>query len=197
MKEPMTTSELFNKICAILKEKDKLPDILDYRLATSHPVPFKTYEFDLKTNLTYGGNEGIYLGLRIESFTGNEWHMSDLGTFKTLEESNEAMHTMAALLADFVIEENAYVNTNLDDFTWEGADVYVIDENGKRLKGSYSCSCMERALKQKDALLERYPGVVIKDNATRKEKIYTRGGMHPVYHVSTECLQSKSGSSSA
>ena len=96
-----------------------------------------------------------------------------------------------------MIEENAYVNTNLDDFTWEGADVYVIDENGKRLKGSYSCSCMERALKQKDALLERYPGVVIKDNATRKEKIYTRGGMHPVYHVSTECLQSKSGSSSA
>lgn len=66
MKRPMTTAELFNKICSILKEKNKMPDILDYGLATHAPVPIKTYEFDLKTNLTYGGNEGIYLGLRIE-----------------------------------------------------------------------------------------------------------------------------------
>lgn len=32
------------------------------------------------------------------------------------------MHTMAALLADFILEENAYVNANLDDFTW-GHDI--------------------------------------------------------------------------
>ena len=39
MKRPMTTGELFNKIQGILKEKDKLPDILDYGLATYKSVP--------------------------------------------------------------------------------------------------------------------------------------------------------------
>ena len=174
MKRPMTTAELFDKICAILKEKGKMPEILDYGLATHSPVPIRTYEFDLKPNLTYGGNEGIYLGRRIEYYTGNEWRVSDLGTFKTLLESDEAMHIMAALLADFVIEEHTYVNANLDDFTWEGADVHMIDENGKRLKGGYSCSSMEAALKRKDELLKKYPQVVIRDNATRKEKLFRR-----------------------
>ena len=171
-KKPMTTAELFNKICSILKEKGKLPNILDYHLATSHPVPIKTYEFDLKTNLTYGGNEGIYLGLRIEYYTGNEWRVSDLGTFKTLLESDDAMHIMAALLADFVIEEHAYVNDNLDDFTWTGADVCIFGEDGKKLDWGYSCGCMENALKRKDELLKKYPQVVIRDNATRKERVF-------------------------
>lgn len=58
MKKPMTTEELFNKIHEILKEKNKLPDILDYGLSTNRPVPITNYEFDLKSNLSYGGNEG-------------------------------------------------------------------------------------------------------------------------------------------
>lgn len=29
MERPMTTEELYNKICGILKEKGKIPDILD------------------------------------------------------------------------------------------------------------------------------------------------------------------------
>ena len=57
MKKPMTTEDLFNKICSILKVQGKLPDILDYGLATHKPVPIRTYEFDLKSNLAYGGNE--------------------------------------------------------------------------------------------------------------------------------------------
>ena len=107
LKKPMTTEELFNKIREILKEKGKLPDILDYGLS----------------NLTYGGNEGIYLSLWIEYFVNDERRTNSVGTFKTLDESNKAMHIMAALLADFIIEEYAYVNANLHDFTWEGADV--------------------------------------------------------------------------
>lgn len=174
MKRPMTTDELFDKICAILKEKNKMPEILDYVLATHNPIPLKTCEFNLKSNLGYGGSEGIYLDLWIEYFEEDERNLHGLGTFKTLLESDEAMHIMAALLADFVIEEYAYVNANLDDFTWEGANVYMIDENGKRLRGGYSCSSMERALKRKDELLEKYPEVVIRDNATRKEKIFWR-----------------------
>ena len=68
MKKPMTTEDLFNKINGILKEKGKLPDILDYGLATSNPVPIRTYEFELKNNLDYGGYEGIYLDLWIVYF---------------------------------------------------------------------------------------------------------------------------------
>jgi hypothetical protein len=172
LKKPMTTEELFDKIKGILKEKNKLPEILDYGLGAYHPVPIRTYEFDLKSNLAYGGSEGIYLDLWIEYFVDDEKHTSSIGTFKTLHESKEAMHTMAPLLADFILEEKAYVNANLDDFTWEGADVYPFDEVGNRLKWGYSCSSMEAALKRKDELIEKYPQVIVRDNATRKEKVF-------------------------
>ena len=174
MKRPMTTEELFNRINIILKEKNKLPDILDYGLATSNPVPIRTYQFDLKHNLAYGGSEGIYLDLWIEYFVNDEKRISSLGTFKTLDESSEAMHIMATLLADFILEEYAYVNENLDDFTWEGAVVHALKENGERVDWGYTCGTMEAALKRKDELLKDYQQVVVRDNATRKEKIYSR-----------------------
>ena len=72
MTRPMTTEELFEKINSILIEKSKIPDILDYSLATSNPIPIRTYEFDLRNSLNYGGNEGIYLVLWIEYLEGNE-----------------------------------------------------------------------------------------------------------------------------
>ena len=176
MKKPMTPEELFNKIKGILEEKNLLPDILDYGLATSNPAPIRTYAFDLRNSLDYGGSEGIYLDLWIEYFSNGVRHMDNLGTFKTLDAGDEAMHTMAHLLADFIIEEYAYVNANLDDFTWEGADVYPLDVNGKRANWGYSCGSMEGALRRKDKLLEKYPQVVVRDNATRKEKIFKQTG---------------------
>lgn len=169
---PMTTEELFNKICGILKEKGKMLDILDYGLPTSNPVPIRTYQFDLRNKLAYGGCEGIYLDLWIEYFANKEKQRKGLGTFKTLDESSEAMHIMAGLLADFTIEEYAYVNANIDDFTWEGADVHAFDGDGKQCSWGYTCSTMEAALNKKDELLKKYPQVVIRDNSTRKEKIY-------------------------
>ena len=51
MKKPMTTEELFHKILNILKDKGKLPDILDYSLADGNSVPIRTYEFNLRSNL--------------------------------------------------------------------------------------------------------------------------------------------------
>ena len=99
---PMTTEELFDKICGILKEKGKMPDILDYGLATSDRVQIRTYQFALKNNLDYGGSEGIYLDLWIEYFDGDERCRKELGTFKTLRDDKEAIHIMASLLADFL-----------------------------------------------------------------------------------------------
>ena len=103
MDRPMTTQELFNRICDILEEKGKMPDILDYRIATSRPVPIRIYEFELRNNLDYGGSEGIYLDLWIEYCEDNEWLKNDIGTFKTLEDSREAMHArMGGLQGNFI-----------------------------------------------------------------------------------------------
>ena len=172
MTRPMTTEELFEKINSILKEKSKIPDILDYSLATSNPIPIRTYEFDLRNSLNYGGNEGIYLDLWIEYLEGNEKRRAAIGTYKTLYEDDNAMHIMASLLANFIIEEYSYVNKNMDDFTWEGADVYALNENGEKMNWGYTCTTMESALKKKDELLKHHEKVVVRDNATRKEKIY-------------------------
>ena len=84
------------------------------------------------------------------------------------------MHAMAGLLADFIIEGTAYINANLDDFTWTGIDVRAFDENGERLDWCSSCSNMENALEKKDDLLKRYPQVAVRDNATRKERMFWR-----------------------
>ena len=172
MTRPMTTEELFEKINSILKEKSKIPDILDYGHATSNPIPIRTYEFDLRNSLNYGGNEGIYLDLWIEYWVENEKRRAAIGTYKTLYEDDNAMHIMASLLADFIIEEYSYVNKNLDDFTWEGADVHALKENGERMNWGYTCGTMEAALKKKDELLKHHKKVVVRDNATRNEKIY-------------------------
>lgn len=174
MKKPMTTEELFNKIYGILKEKDKLPDVLDYGLSAGNALPIKTGEFELKSELAYGASEGIYLDLWIRYLYEDAEYKKDLGTFKTLRDDGEAMHMMASLLADFIIELNDYVHANIDDFSWEGADVHVIDESGKRADCVYSCVNMKYALRIKDELLEKYAQVVIRDNATRKEKIFCR-----------------------
>ena len=175
-KRPMTTEGLFDTICKILKEKGKLPDILDYGLATHSPVSITNYEYGLKNKLDYGGNEGIYLDLWIEYTVDGKRCANGLGTFKTLRTDDEAIHIMAALLADFIIEEYAYVNANLDDFTWEGVDVHVIEGSGEKSKWGYSCGTMEAALKRKDELLMKYNKVIVRDNETRKEKIYENGG---------------------
>ncbi len=174
MKKPMTTAELYEKVCSILKEQGKLPDILDYGLPAYHPVPITNYEFELRSNLHYGGSEGIYLDFWIEFYLDGKKCVNDLGTFKTLSIDDKSMHIMAALLADFIIGESNYVNANLDDFTWEGADVHPIDESGKRMEWGYSCGTMEAALKRKDELLKKYQKVAVRNNATRKEKIYSR-----------------------
>lgn len=84
--------------------------------------------------------------LWIEYSSDGERRVNGIGTFKTLGEGSEAMHVMAGLLADFIIEEHIYVNENLDDFTWEGADVHPLDKDGNKLSWGYSCGSMERGL---------------------------------------------------
>lgn len=184
---PMTTKEYFYTICGIMREKGKMPeDILDYSLPYTGPEPMTTYEFELGNHLGYGGNEGIYLDFWMEYDRVGQKRISPIGTFKTLRKDEEAMHLMAGLLASFIVEGCSYVNSHLDDFTWEGADVHAVLEDGTAAGWGYSCSSMERALKRKDKLLESYPCVVVRDNATRKETIYKAGG-HPLMGQGMQC----------
>lgn len=168
----MTTKEFFIKIDGILKENNSLPDILDYGLETRKIIPMTTYEYSIRNNLDYGGSEGIYLDLWIEFMQDGEMRKCELGTYKTLCDDKEAMHIMAGLLADFIVTEHTYVNNNLDDFTWEGADVYCYDENGNKYNWGYTCATMERAIIKKDELIKKYPRVDVRDNATRKTTTY-------------------------
>ncbi len=39
MDKPMTTADLFDKICEILKKEEVYPDILDYALPKHNPAP--------------------------------------------------------------------------------------------------------------------------------------------------------------
>ncbi len=55
----------------------------------------------------------------------------------------------------------------------------MLDDEGKRLPWGYSCGSMERALKRKDQMLEKYHEVVVRDNATRKEKRYQKPEKKP------------------
>ena len=48
----------------------------------------------------------------MEYSANGERRINNFGTFKTLDVGDEAMHTMASLLADFIIKEYAYANAN-------------------------------------------------------------------------------------
>lgn len=165
---PMTTAELFQTVCGILDEKGMIPDILDYELPGHEPAEIKTCDYRIKNSLQYGGSEGIYLDLWIEYYEGGQKRCRSLGSFKTLEDDRKAMHVMANLLADFILEEHDYVKSHYDDFVWTGADVYAVNEKGEKSKWSYTCMDMDSALRKKDELLEEYRHIAVRDNATRK-----------------------------
>ena len=93
------------------------------------------------------------------------------------------MHTMAGLLADFIIEEHTYVNEHLDDFTWEGVDVYALDEKGKRCEWGYTCCDMEAALHRKDELLKKYPQVIVRIMQQGKKSLLNRTGRKEEWKV--------------
>lgn len=173
---PMTTGVFFDTVCGILKEKGFMPEgMLDYALASREEVPLRTYEFSVCNNLCYGDSEGIYLDLSVKVYEDEGTvQRRELGTFKTLENDREAMRTMGRLLADFIVEARNYVDTHFDDFQWTGFNVYGMNDDGTNTGWGYSCENMEGAVKRKEELLNKFPHVLVRDNATREEKTYSR-----------------------
>lgn len=172
-KYPWTTAELFLKICENLKEKGLMPENLEHYLPTSPQLKISTDDFRVCNNLWYG-EEGIYLDVFLEFNKEDKIEGKGLGTFLTLDSDGEAMHAMAALLADFIIELREFTNTHQSDFIWEGVSLFPCDGSGKRLKLSLCCDDMEIALALKDQLMEKYPVIEVQDNGTRRVEAYKR-----------------------
>ena len=175
---PFTTKEFFEKIRLLLIDNGEMPqNLLDYALSTNDLMQIRDCEFDVKMDVHYGGNEGIYLVMYLEGYIGEyenhgnkRYEKYKLGTFKTLVETKEAFQQMALLGANFIYAARSYVDKNLDDFIWTGYRVAAYDSEGKHKIG-YISPTLERARELKVKLEERYPEcyVPIIDLAARKE----------------------------
>lgn len=123
-KEPMNTGDLYCRLYEHLLEQHKIPNILDYHLPVSESerVPIVTNNFDVLFHLNYGGSEGIYLDAYIRgAVTSDDVDETySIGTFKTLEEDDCSMRTMALLGADLICEGGRYIRENEDDFAFSG-----------------------------------------------------------------------------
>ena len=174
-KTPYTNKELFDAVNEFLKEKSLLPDILDYGLSSHTKEAVDSYAFSPAFKLDYGDSEGIYLDVAIVGSFNNTQKTISLGTYKTLSDGDDAMHTMAALEADFLIALHKLVNENLQDFTWSGYDLIPLDENGNRKANScgYEIQNPEKIMDYVNRMLSGgcYAVRVI-DNATKKATDY-------------------------
>ncbi len=179
-KVPYTTSELFDTIVGKLKDKGRLPEILDYHIGSHNPQLIPYYEYRLENSLNFGGNEGIYLDLSIKLWLPEKdikevtYH---LGTFKTLCHDAEAMRTMGALLGDFVFETSDFIESNIDDFTWYGYECYGETLEGRRC--ALEVPTLEKALARRDQFFAlhdyAFDTFTIRDNKTRQVTVWSRG----------------------
>ncbi len=174
-KKPYTTDEFFEIIMERLKDQGLVPDILDYALPDREPVHMKTYEFGIENSLDFGGNEGIYLDLRVKFYGSNDFWTNEtvrLGTIKTFCEDRESMRKMGELLADFMFEANRFANANLDDFTWTGWKVKPLLKDGSEAPYSVDCKSKEGVEKwiNTHRSAEKYKGVEITNYATRETR---------------------------
>lgn len=121
-----TNTVLMNKVFELVKENgcyEKAGAIMDYFLAEDYKVQeLSDYEFDFLVKLNFGGSEGIYLDCYIEGcFRENNAERKterlSCGTFKTLDESLDAMKIMGELAGSLIYFASQYVNKELDRYT--------------------------------------------------------------------------------
>ncbi len=121
-----TNTVLMNKVFELVKENgcyEKAGAIMDYFLAEDYKVQeLSDYEFDFLVKLNFGGSEGIYLDCYIEgcfreSNAERKTERLSCGTFKTLDESLDAMKIMGELAGSLIYFASQYVNKELDRYT--------------------------------------------------------------------------------
>ena len=114
----LTSKELAKTVNEhIIKElPTKITNILDYYTCVEEPKCVDLYdiEFDVKGDLHFGGNEGIYLHMYIDGIfkENGESATVPLITYKTLYEDKAAMKMMAEIQAEFIWEANEWITKN-------------------------------------------------------------------------------------
>ena len=184
-KEPMNTGDLFCRLYEHLLEQHKIPNILEYNLpvSASERVPIVTNDFDVLFHLNYGGSEGIYLDVYIRgAVTCDDVDETySIGTFKTLEEDDCSMRTMALLGADLICEGRRYIRENRDDFQFTGYQILLYskdeDENDKQVFCPYTVASQKGLIPALERWFEdpkitekhNITKAVIRNNRTRRE----------------------------
>lgn len=175
-KNPYTTVELFDKINNELKEKNLLPDILEYGIPNTRKHQILSYEWDLIGIVRHGGNEGIVLNLYCYGDTGNGMQKTPVGIYKTLREDKDAFKALSDLNTEFVFAVRGLMQKNIDDFTWQGYNVYEQEANEGRIFPRYEVSEWRRALSRAEEMAsdKRHPvsRVLLRDNSTRAVTAY-------------------------
>lgn len=180
-RDVITNVDLFNEIISKVKESGKWPDdLIDYDLPCRYDEKgLYSYEFDPNFVLKAGGSEGYYLDLAIHgNFTLTESISTlNLGTIKTLDETEDGVRRMATLYAECLIAYEKIMKENIDLLTRRGCDLHFMDENGNLSNWGYSgIKDRETALEQFHKYHEmdpvKFAKAVIRNNMTREEKIY-------------------------
>lgn len=179
----ITNVDLFNEIVLRVKESESWPDkLIEYASANNHDkVGLYNYEFDPHFVLKLGGSEGYYLDLGIYgNYTlTDSVNILNLGTIKTLEETEDGIRQMAVLYGECLIAYEAILRDrkNLDAITRKGFDLHFMDSEGKISNWGYSGikdreSALQRFHEYHEMDPDKYARAIIRDNMTRKEKTY-------------------------
>lgn len=179
----ITNVDLFNEIVLKVKESGNWPEtLIEYVSANDYDkVGLYNYEFEPHFVLKPGGSEGYYLDLGIYgNYTlSDSVNILNLGTIKTLDETEDGIRQMTTLYAECLIAYKSIMNdsSNLDALTRKGFDLRFIDTDGNISNWRYSgIKNQEDALKELHKLHEldpdKYARAIIRDNMTRKEKTY-------------------------
>lgn len=120
----LTTKDLFNEVISRIT----LPEHTDYALA-DEAIDIYDTDFSVYGKVDYGGSEGIYLDFMIAGCFGpdNEHLVKDLGTIKTLNDSDEAYRDFCNLIADFVFGVREYRKKHQNELVRKG---YLVRKNG-------------------------------------------------------------------
>lgn len=180
---PYTNIELFREVCKLVE----LPKNLDYYLPASDVCEIKSYEYSIWNSLNYGGSEGIYLDIGLE-FTDRK--IIRLGTFKTLDDSAEAMRIMGQLLADLVVAITGYINKNIDDFDWTGYAVRGF-VNGKPTSYGVIYSSLDRAMQEIEKTVDQYDAIRLFDKSKREYLYFAREESGKIIQVDLENILAK------
>lgn len=183
--KPYTNQEFFAELC----KRVDLPRILDYSMASSKTVEIKSYECDFWNSMKYGTSEGIYLDIGLE-FRNPERTVIPLGTFKTLDDSREAMREMARLLADLIHATFRFMNEHLDDFDWTGYRIKGIEREAVALY-SVSYTGIAAAMGEVLKAVDEYPCVELYDRGKHEYSYFCKdkNGMLAKCKTIEECLQ--------